>query len=221
MISNQRGTTELTLLMVAMLLILGVLGCDFSRAFSVQARLQTAVDAATLAACNEAELKGTRVEGMWDSSGNPTDDPEQATKIVSKWVQKWADLSDRETRANAAARTAFAKNINGEYAPMVDVAVPSVPGISGAKIFKSPSYGYSSGVAYDLPKTAPDGSTYYDTYKISSAEAGVKAYLAGNWFRKNDGQDILSPLSKPGQQWDKRTIPIKVKSSAQAIVASD
>jgi hypothetical protein len=118
MISNQRGTTELTLLMVAMLLILGVLGCDFSRAFSVQARLQTAVDAATLAACNEAELKGTRVEEMWDSSGNPTDDPEQATKIVSKWVQKWADLSDRETRANAAARTAFVKNINGEYAPI-------------------------------------------------------------------------------------------------------
>lgn len=220
-LANQKGTAELTLLLLAMLLILGVLGCDFSRAFSVQARLQTAADAATLAACNEAEIKGTRIEEMWDANGNRTDDPNQAVKIVSRWVEKWVDLSGREIQANTAAQAAFAKNLSGENAPMVDVAVPPVPGISGAKIFTSPAYAYSSGIAYDQPKTAPDGSTYYDTYKVSSAEAGVKAFLAGNWFRKHDGQDILAPLADPGQQWDKRTIPIKVKSSAQAIVASD
>lgn len=220
-LTNQRGTTELTLLLVAMLLVLGVLGFDFSRAFSVQARLQTAADAAVLAACNKAEIKGTRIEEMWDANGNPTNDPDQAVKIVSKWILKWADLSDRETQANAAARAAFAKNLSGENAPMVDIAVPSVPGITGTKIFTSPAYAYSSGIAYDQPKTAPDGSTYYDTYKISSAEAGVKAFLAGKWFRKHDGQDILAPLAEPGQQWDKRTIPIKVKSNAQAIVVSD
>jgi hypothetical protein len=214
MLSDQRGTAAFGVLIIAMLLILGVLGVDYSRAFAVQARIQTAADAATLAACAQAEVKGNRVEQMLDANGNVTTDSNQAVKIISNWSNVWLDLSNRTTQADAASWNTFFQNITQGISPLHDVAVPqhgiqTIPNMN-------PSYRYTAGVDLSHPKTAPDGSVYYDTYKISALEVGVKSYLAHNLFRKHNNQDILN---MSGGHWTKRTIPIKVQSSAQVILA--
>lgn len=212
--NDQRGTAAFTILIIAMLLILGVLGVDYSRAFAVQARIQTAADAATLSACAKAEVKGDRVEQMLDASGNVTNDPNQAVKIISNWTDVWLDLSDRTIQADASSWNTFLQNITRGVSPIHDVAVPQ----HGTEIVPNmnPIYKYTAGIDYSKPKTAPDGSIYYDTYKISTLEVGVKSYLAHNLFRKHNNQDILN-MSEG--HWTKRTIPVKVRSTAQVILA--
>ena len=161
------------MLLLAMLLILGVLGCDFSRAFSVQARLQTAADAATLATCNEAEIKGLALKrdvGFQQQPNRRSRSSRQDRFKVGR--EKWVDLSGREIQANTAARAAFAKESFWRKCSNGRRSRTAGAGHIRSKIFTSPAYAYSSGIAYDQPKTAPDGSTYYDTYKVSSAEAG-------------------------------------------------
>ncbi|MGE5544963.1 MAG: TadE/TadG family type IV pilus assembly protein [Bacillota bacterium] len=214
-LSDQRGTAAFTVLIIAMLLILGVLGVDYSRAFAVQARIQTAADAATLAACAKAEVKGDRIEQMLDANGNVTNDPNQAVKIISNWSNVWLDLSNCTTQADAASWNTFFQNITKGISPIHDVAIPQ----QGVEIIPNmnPIYRYTAGIDYSKPKTAPDGSVYYDTYKISTLEVGVKSYLAHNLFRKHDNQDILN-MPENGH-WTKRTIPVKVQSSAQVILA--
>lgn len=214
---DEKGTAELTFLIIAIICILGVLGFDLSNAATVRARLQTAADAASLAAVSQGEIKKQGTVVLLDANGNPTTDLDKVVEIRETITAQWPDIDPEQ--ADAAAVAAYVKNLRGEEVPVSNVVVANLPGFSGDKPVPDPNYAFAAGVDSDNPKTAPDGSTYHDTYVISHATAGVKAYLAGKLMRlDSSGQDVLAPLNAPNQRWPGRTVPIEVTSSAQVFL---
>ncbi|MCL0049733.1 pilus assembly protein TadG-related protein, partial [Peptococcaceae bacterium] len=55
-LKDERGDVVLLVYLIMIFCILGVLAFDYSRAHAIHARLQTAADAAALAACMKAEV---------------------------------------------------------------------------------------------------------------------------------------------------------------------
>lgn len=222
-ISKQDGVAPLILLMIAMLCALGVLGFDFSRAHAVKARLQTAADAASLAGA----LAGARMPQAQkpeyeyvfvDGHGNETTDPNQAVAVKAKIVGWHIDLQDPAVRAEAqrAAREAFVKNLLGTKSPVRDVACPNLEGLPNP----TPGYAFEADVDWSKPKYTKDGSVYYDEFKVSRTDVGVRSFLLTKLFRMFKGEDVFDRLTKapipPDSKWS-GAIYLRTASSAQAL----
>ncbi|MDI6710447.1 MAG: pilus assembly protein TadG-related protein [Bacillota bacterium] len=110
---DEAGAAVITLYMAMLLLVFGVLACDYARAFAVRSRLQTACDAASLAAAmTAAPVPEYSYTVIRDGSG----------QVVA--VQENIDGWHAEIRDPAAARLvadgAFQKNTGFAEAPVTD-----------------------------------------------------------------------------------------------------
>jgi hypothetical protein len=216
-IRDERGTAPLILLMIAMLCVLGVLGYDFSRAHAVRARLQTAADAASLAACMKAKTVVEHEYTFIDAGGNETGDQDQAVEVRSAATGRHYDLQDPSTQeeARGAADAAFVKNLVGQKMPARDTVGP---GSLAALPDRLSGYDFQANVDWNSPSHAADGSVYYDRYVIPRAQAGVRSFLLVKLFRAWQGQDVFGALSEaPKPDAWSGAIRLEVDSKAQAI----
>lgn len=217
---DERGVAPLILLLIAMLCAFGVIGFDFARAHAVRARLQTAVDAASLAACMKAKAVPEYEYIFLDADGNETSDPNHATEVKAKVVGWHFDLKDPATQQEArrAAEAAFVKNLAGQKMPAKDTVGP---GNLNALPNRLPGYDYQGDVDWNSPSYAKDGSVYYDRYVIPKAQAGVRSFLLVKLFRLWQGEDVFKSLAeapKPSN-WS-GAMRLQVSSSAQAVQKS-
>lgn len=217
---DERGTTPLVLLLIALLCTFGVIGFDFARAHAIRARLQTAADAASLAACMKAKAVYEYEYVFLDTSNNETSDPNRAVKVKAKIVGWHYDLQDLVTQQEArrAAEAAFVKNLVGQKMPAKDTVGPG-------NLSKLPNrfsgYDFQADVDWSSPSYAKDGSIYYDKYVIPKAQAGVRSFLLVKLFRLWQGEDVFEDLvdaPKPNN-WS-GAIRLQVSSKAQAVPKS-
>ncbi|WP_027718084.1 pilus assembly protein TadG-related protein [Desulfovirgula thermocuniculi] len=213
---GERGTAVLIMMLVVLSCVFGVLGYDYSRAHAVRARLQTAADAAALAGAMQAEVVPEYKYVLVDGSGNETTDPEKAVKVKAKIVKYHCDLQRREAQARQAALAAFRQNLLGEKVPVYDVACPPAAGLVPNP---TPGYELQLGVDWSKPKYGSDGSVYYDEFKVSRAEAGVRSYLLVPLFRRvAGGEDAFKELvSAPRPSGWSGAVRLGARGSAQAL----
>lgn len=214
-IYREDGTAPLLLLLIAMLCTFGVIGFDYSRAHAVKARLQTAADAAALAACMQAEPKPLYEYVFVDASGKETTNPSGAAEIKAKITGWYFDLTNKQTEALTAAKQTFAKNIEGCKMPVTHAVAPygveSLPN-------RLPGYGFDAHIDWDSPSYSPDGETYYDKYVIPEAEMGVRTFLLTKLFRLVGGEDVFKEAEQAPAPPDwSGAIKIGAKSRAQAV----
>lgn len=209
------GTAVLIMLLVVLSCVFGVLGFDFSRAHAVRARLQTAADAAALAGAKQAEIVPEYKCVMYDSSGNVTTDPEKAARVEAKIVRYHCDLRNKEAQARQAAVAAFRQNLAGEKVPVYDVACPSA---AGPVPNPTSGYAFEFGVDWSKPKYTSEGEVYYDEFKVSRAEVGVRSYLLISLFRRVAGEDAFGGLaSAPRPPGWSGAVRLGARGSAQAL----
>lgn len=217
LLKDERGTAPLILLLIAMLCAFGVIGFDFARAHAVRARLQTAADAASLAACMQAKAVPEYEYVFLDANGNETSDPNQAVKVKAKIIGWHVDLQDPATqqRARRAAEAAFVKNLVGEKMPAKDVVGP---GSLSALPNRLPGYDFQADVDWSCPSYTGDGAVYYDRYVITKAQAGVRSFLLVKLFRLWQGQDVFKDLAEAPRpnNWS-GAVRLQVSSKAQAL----
>lgn len=216
---EELGVAPLILLMIAMMCALGVLGFDFSRAHAVKARLQTAADAASLAACMQAKAVPEYEYVFVDANGNETTDPNQAAEVKAKIIGWHFDLQDPATQqaARQAAEAAFVKNLVGQKMPAKDTVGPASLLYSSLSN-KMAGYEFQADVDWSHPSYAKDGSVYYDRYVISKAETGVRSFLLVKLFRLWQGQDVFKELvNAPKPSGWSGAIRLRVSGEAQAI----
>jgi hypothetical protein len=214
-LSGERGTAVLILLLIVLSCVIGVIGFDYSRAHAVQAKLQTAADAAALAGAMQAEIVPEYEYVMYDGNGNVTTDPDRAVKVEAKVVGYHCDLRRKAVQAWNAAASAFRRNLTGEKVPVQDIACPPV---AGAVPNPTAGYAFEADVDWSAPKYARDGSVYYDQYKVSRAEAGARSYLLVPLFRKLGGQDVFKSLaSAPRPAGWSGAVKVAGRGEAQAI----
>lgn len=108
-LKDERGDVVLLVYLIMIFCILGVLAFDYSRAHAIHARLQTATDAAALAACMKAEVvpEYKRIVGA--------DGKVRKVRV--------ANLQNRQQQANLAAEEAFRKNFESYKMPVKDVVI--------------------------------------------------------------------------------------------------
>lgn len=214
---DERGMTPLILLMIAMMCAFGVIGFDFARAHALRARLQTAADAAGLAACMQAKAVPEHEYVLLDANGNETPDPNQAVEIKAKVIGWHFDLEDPATQqaARQAAESAFVKNLAGQKMPAKDTVGP---GSLSALPNRLPGYDFQADVDWSHPSYAKDGSVYYDRYVVLKAEAGVRSFLLVKLFRLWQGEDVFKNLADAPRpnNWS-GAIRLQVSGAAQAL----
>lgn len=214
---DERGTAPLILLLIVMLCAFGVLGFDFARAHAVRARLQTAADAASLAATMKARTVPEYEYVSLDADGNETGDPNRVAEIRATVAGWHYDLQDPATQqaARQAAEAAFVKNLAGQKMPARDTVGP---GSLATLPNRLPGYAFQADVDWSKPSYAADGSVYYDRYVIPKAQAGVRSFLLGKLFRKWQGEDVFGELAEAPKpdNWS-GAIRLEVDSKAQAL----
>lgn len=220
LIKDESGDAPLILLLIAITCAFGVIGFDFSRAHAVRARVQTAADAASLAAAMQAKSIPLYENVFLDNDGNETTNPLEAAKVKAEIRGWYFDLQDPEVQTNAleAAKNTFAKNFRGEKMPIKQAVGPGevtdLPNrLSG--------YDFEAHVDWNSPSYAADGSVYYDKYVVPIAETGVRSFLLVRLCRMFKSEDVFKEVvdaPKP-ESWT-GAIRLKVDSKSQAISVS-
>ncbi|MGF7396210.1 Tad domain-containing protein [Thermoanaerobacterium thermosaccharolyticum] len=178
---NKKGNVPLIFMIFLFFMALGVVGIDFSRAHAIRARLQTACDAATLAACQQANIVPIYKTEMYDANGNITNDPSTAVSVQSKIVGYHSDLSSNAAEAQKAADEAFIKNLQGVDIPLKSVILPQNIAINSSDIHNLPDLSISEGIDYNNPDVV-NGIPYYDKYYFN-ATVGVRSFLYSGVFK--------------------------------------
>jgi hypothetical protein len=79
-------------------------------------------------------------------------------------------------------------------------------------------YAFEADVDWSKPKYAEDGSVYYDEFRISRAEVGVRSFLLVKLFRLVGGEDAFKALADaPKPEGWSGAIRLGASSTAQAL----
>ncbi|QSZ27595.1 Tad domain-containing protein [Aceticella autotrophica] len=207
MIKDNRGNAVLMVIIFMMFATVGIVGFDYVRAHAVRARLQTACDAASLAACKQAVIMPMYKTKMYDSNNNETTDPSQAAKIQDVIIGYHADLKPvPPSQLKSVADSVFNKNMQGINVPVKSALVPvGTGGNSSNDTFESSKMNINEGIDFNKPYVCnANGQYYYE------ANAGVRSFLyngiLGKWIT-----NIQHDSNMPNY------IPIKTYSESQAL----
>jgi hypothetical protein len=212
MIKDRRGNAVLLVIIFMMFATVGIVGFDYARAHAVRARLQTACDAASLAACKQASIQPMYKTKMYDSSGNETSDPNQASIIKDIIIGYHADLKSVPfSQIKSAADSAFSKNIQGIRTPVKSALIPvGAGGNTNNDTYESSSMQVDENIDFNNPYVCDaNGQYYYDKYYYN-ASLGVRSFLyngiLGKWI-----SGIQHDSNVPNY------IPVKAYSKSQAL----